>query len=183
MSSTRIYSNECKFCARYLKDNGVSGDNFDELVALITELDPDYKLIKIEKEDFFKSLATKLRNLWPAGDKEGKWAWRDSVTNLTRRLQLLWQQRQLSNYSLEDCLTAARKYLAQFEQSTKYMMLLKYFILKQKSIVSPDGKMSYVTESVFADILEGKSELAAQMEDWTIGLDDTPVTLDEGDLI
>ena len=58
MSSTRIYSNECKFCARYLKDNGVSGDNFDELVALITELDPDYKLIKIEKEDFFKSLAT-----------------------------------------------------------------------------------------------------------------------------
>jgi len=191
MSSTRIYSNECKFCARYLKDNGVSGDNFDEVVALITELDPDYKLIKIEKPDFFKDLATRLRDLWPAGskivqNKDGSYTeypWRDSVTNLTRRLQLLWQQRELKNYFLEDCLSAARKYLAQFEQSTKYMKILKYFIFKQKGIVKEDGKITYVNESTFADMLEGKSELSAEL-DWTIGEDDTiPGTIEEGELI
>ena len=184
MPATKIYSNECRFCARYLKEHGVpSGENFDELVALITDLDPDYKLIKIEKPDFFKDLAIRLRDLWPAGEKDGQWPWRDSVTNLTRRLQLLWQQRELKDYTLEDCLTAARKYLAQFEQSTKYMKILKYFIFKQKGIVKDNGKMSYVNESTFADILEGKSELSAEF-DWTIGEDGTiPETIEEGELI
>lgn len=183
MQSAIRYSDECKFCARYLRDHGVAeGENFDELVALITELDPDYKLIRVEKEDFFKILATKLRDLWPAGDKDGKWAWRDSIGNLTRRLQLLWQMRELKNYTLDDCLSAARKYVSQFEDSTRYMKTLKYFILKQKSIVSPDGKMNYVQESTFADILEGKSDISALEQEW-FGEIQTSTELDEGTLI
>ena len=166
MSSTRIYSNECRFCARYLRDHGVESENFDEIVSLLTDLDPDYKLIKIEKEDFFKSLATKLRELWPAGDKADKYPWRDYVTNLTRRLQLLWQIRELTNYSLEDCLIAARKYLARFERDTKYMKTLKYFILKQKEVVDQVGKKKYINESSFADILEGKTDQEALEAEW-----------------
>ena len=179
MQLARHYTDECKFCARYLRDNGVESSNFDELVALITDLDPDYKLIKIEKEDFFKTLATKMRDLWPAGEKDNKYPWRDSITNLARRLQLLWQIRELKNYSLDDCLSAARKYLAQFQDNTKYMKTLKYFILKQKSIVSQDGKINYVQESQFADILEGKSDLSQEVDEW---FDVINVT-DEGTLI
>lgn len=183
MPATKIYSNECRFCARYLKEHGVpSGENFDELVSLISELDPDYKLIKIEKEDFFKTLANKLRELWPVGEKDGKYPWRDSITNLTRRLQLLWQQRELKDYTLEDCLTAARKYLAQFEENTKYMKVLKYFILKQKSIVdNKTGKINYVSESTFADILEGKTDIALELDQWFDMVD--KYSNEEGELI
>ena len=62
------------------------------------------------------------------------------------------------------------------------MKVLKYFILKQKSVYAPDGKISYVSESTFADILEGKSELAAEAEGWFIG-DDASTTYEEGELI
>lgn len=183
MPATKLYSNECRFCARYLKEHGVpSGEYFDEIVSLITDLDPDYKLLKVEKEDFFTDLAKRLRELWPSGEKEGKYPWKDSLTNTVRRLQLLWQLRGLQNYTLEDCLSAARKYLAQFEDNTKYMKTLKYFILKQKSdVVDNDGKLHYTQESTFADILEGKSDLSAEI-DWTNDIDLTN-TYEEGLLI
>lgn len=154
MQSTRTYSDECKFCARYLLDNGVQSSNFDEVVALLSDLDPDFELVKIEKSDFFTDLAQKLRELWPSGEKDGKWPWRDSVQNIAKRLKFLWEDRKLGQYTLEECLTAARRYLAQYEDNTKYMQVLKYFIFKQKSVVQADGKIHYTHESKFADYLE-----------------------------
>lgn len=107
-------------------------------------------------DEFFTTLASKMRVLWPQGDKEGKWAWRDSVPNLAKRLKTLWEIRKLRSFNIEDCLIVCRKYLSQYENDVKYMQVLKYFILKQKEIVGSDGRIKYLSSSRFADMLEGK---------------------------
>lgn len=45
------------------------------------------------KKSFFEELAERLREMWPPGEKDGKYPWRDSVGNLARRLELLWADR------------------------------------------------------------------------------------------
>ena len=174
---------ETLFCVKYLLEHGVNSSNFDDTAKLLEAFNvPEYKLVKLGKDEWFHELATKLRPLWPAGDKDGKWAWRDSVKNLSDRLKLLWQQRQLKEYSIDECLSCARRYLAQYENDTRYMMLLKYFIMKQKSIVDPkDGRLIYTIESRLADMLEGKSEIDALENELDSILEDTSVG--EGELV
>lgn len=112
----------------------------------------------VPDENYFKELAQKLRNLWPTGEKDGKYPWRDSVGNLVKRLQNLWTIRELEAYPIETCVSVAQRYLARFEQDAKYMKILKYYILKQGSITRIDGKIVHTNESLFADMLEGKAE-------------------------
>ena len=116
-------------------------------------------------QEFFQELANKLRGLWPSGEKDGKYPWRDSVDNLTTRLKNLWMLRELKDYTLDECLAAARRYLEQFRDNAKYMQTLKYFILKQHSIVQKDGSIKYINESKFADLLEGSLARSMQ-EEW-----------------
>lgn len=109
---------------------------------------------KGDGEEFLEAVAKGLRNLWPSGEKDGKWPWRDSVANIRKRLEFVWQQYELGDgYTVDDCLRAGRRYLAQFESSTKYMMLLKYFVFKQEKMVASDGRISYTYKSAFADFL------------------------------
>lgn len=126
----------------------------------------DAKASEDVSSDFFGDLATKLRELWPPGDKGGKYPWRDSVSNLVPRLRFLWKERGYGDkYSVEDCLTAARNYLSKFENDTKYMQTLKYFIFKQEHSVAKDGKMVYTYKSSLGDTLENLSSLEMQ-QDW-----------------
>lgn len=119
-----------------------------------------------QEGDFFEQLATAMRKLWPAGEKDGKYSWRDSVSNLTKRLKLLWEIRNLKQYTLDECLTVARRYLSQFEHNAKYMKTLKYFILRQNDrIVARDGQIHYIDQSTFADMLEGQTSFDVS-NDW-----------------
>ena len=178
------YSPEVKFCVRYLLNHGINSTNLVKVQLQLGSDDADFNLVPVpsSQKDFFTELAEKLRELWPPGDKDGKYAWRDSVSNLSRRLKVLWDDRlKDKEFTLDECLTAARKYLAQHEDDVKYMQTLKYFILKQKQIVdSKTGRIKYINESKFADILEGNSEIAA-MDDWSNILN--VVNVDDGELI
>lgn len=108
-----------------------------------------------ERSSSMEDIAKGLWKLWPSGEKDGKWAWRDSVPNLTKRLQFLWSEREFGDkFTVEDCLRAGRRYLAQFQQDTKYMQILKYFIFKQTSLVGSDGKIHYIYKSTLGDFLE-----------------------------
>lgn len=183
MSKKESYSPEVKFCVRYLLNQGITAFNFGRVQLQLSSDDADFSLVPMpsSKKDFFTELAEKLRELWPPGEKDGKYAWRDSVPNLSRRLKVLWDERfKGKEFTIDECLVAARKYLAQFEDNVKYMQTLKYFILKQKSIVEKDGRLRYISESKFADILEGNSELAA-MDEWNDILNGS--SIDEGELI
>lgn len=110
----------------------------------------------IGKDDaFFENLAPKLRELWPKGDKDGKYSWREPAGVIAKRLKFIWQENNLQNkYSEEDVLQAARAYLARFSDDTKYMQLLKYFIFKQVHSTHKDGKMVYTYTSTLCNILE-----------------------------
>lgn len=124
-------SQQVLFCAKYLSERGYSSHDFDDLVEQSKKLKVDYNLVKKEPTTFFFELAEKLRELWPPGEKEGKYPWRDSVDNLRRRLMELWATKLAGKtFTVEECLVVARKYLSQFQHDTKYMMILKYFILK-----------------------------------------------------
>ena len=140
----------------------------------------DNNVRKSQKIDsmYFVTLAEGLRELWPAGEKDGKWPWRDSVSNLTRRLQNLWDIRELDEYPLETCMTVARKYLAQYEDDAKFMQTLKYFILKQEDMVGKDGRKRHTDKSVFADMLESSS----MFDEWN-GVFETSSTFEQGELI
>lgn len=109
-------------------------------------------------QEYFTEIAKGLRELWPAGEKDGKYPWRDSVPNLAKRLKLIWEYRDMQEYSLDLCLAAGRKYLAQFERDARYMQTLKYFIFKQGRLIGKDGRITYIYNSKFADMLEGMSD-------------------------
>lgn len=117
--------------------------------------------------EFYQNLARELRKLWPPGMKDGKYPWRESVSALVSRLEVLFDERDLFDYSLEDCLTAARRYLSQYEENASYMQTLKYFVLKQKKIYIDAHHVKYVNESKFADILENQlTKSDTEQDEW-----------------
>ena len=160
------YSDEAIFCAKYLHERGfLSGTHLEEITALFDDFDAEFKFVRIETGYFIK-LAKELRSLWPAGEKDGKYPWRESVANLARRLEMLWAARNMQEIPIETCLMVARKYLAQYENDTKYMQTLKYFILKQGKIVREDGSIKYIQQSQFADMLDAVTEEDKQQSEW-----------------
>lgn len=177
-----IYSSEVKFCVRYLLNHGVNSLSFTDVVNELGPNDVQFDLVRsgyTNYKPFFEELAEKLRELWPAGEKDGKWPWRDSVGNLSRRLDTLWKDRDFKEKTIEECLMVARKYLAQFEDNAKYMQTLKYFILKQDKLVDKKtGRIRYINKSVFADMLESNSV----MEGWEDAFE-SDNTFEQGELI
>ena len=181
MSKKGNYSPEVKFCVKYLLNQGINSTNFVKVQLQLSSDDADFNLVPVpsSQKDFFTELAEKMRELWPAGEKDGKYPWRDSVGNLSRRLQALWKDRGFGEKTVEECLTVARRYLAQFEDNAKYMQTLKYFILKQDSIVDKNtGRIKYINKSVFADMLESNSVL----EEWG-DVFESSNTIEQGELI
>lgn len=171
---------EVKFCVRYLLEHGVNSKNFTTVALVLKPTDTRFQFTKIgATTSFFEELAERLRELWPPGEKDGKWPWRDSVSNLSIRLRSLWTSRNLKDYTIDECLTVARRYLAQFEDNAKYMMTLKYFIMKQDKLVGKDGRINYINKSVFADMLESVSSTD---DEWNTIFESTSTT-EQGELI
>lgn len=182
MTNNQQYTSEEKFCVKYLLDHGIDSKNFTDVVKQLRPGDTIYDFVKSENKAFFDELAAKLRELWPPGEKCGKWPWRESVSNVSKRLEILWKERMREKtYTVEQCLAAARKYLAQFESDTTYMMLLKYFIMKQDQIVKENGHVTYVIKSTLADMLESDADFNKIDDEWNTVLNDASV--EEGELI
>ena len=141
------------FCLKYLLGQGYFPDDVEAVKMATDKLKEKYVLVRLD-ESFFTELAEQLRILWPPGEKDGKYPWRDSVPNLAKRLETLWKLRRLERFTKDDCLRVARKYLAQFQDDRKYMCILNYFILKQNTITQPNGKKRLINQSKLADMLE-----------------------------
>ena len=166
MATQKKYSDEAVFCAKYLNDRGfLSGDKLEEITALIDDLDADFQFVKVDL-NYYVRLAKQLRELWPTGEKDGKYPWRDSIANLSRRLETLWVSRNLGEIPIDTCLMVARKYLAQYENNMKFMQTLKYFILKQGKIANEDGSVKLIQQSQFADMLESVTEEDKEQAKW-----------------
>lgn len=103
-----------------------------------------------EPQDRLIQLATKLKEIFPKGKKDGtNYYWADGVALIVRRLKLFFKKYG-DKFTDEQIIQAAEKYVQGFNGNYQYMRLLKYFIFKEK--VGANGEV------------EGDSELISYIE-------------------
>ena len=103
-----------------------------------------------EPQDRLIQLATKLKEIFPKGKKDGtNYYWADGVALIIRRLKLFFKKYG-NKFTDEQIIQAAEKYVQGFNGNYQYMRLLKYFIFKEK--VGANGEV------------EGDSELISYIE-------------------
>jgi hypothetical protein len=98
---------------------------------VIKELDLLSVSSKISDSDI-RSLAEKLREVFPKGKKEGtNKYWRDSVSNVAKKLSNFYKE--YGYFDDEVILNAATKYVASFGNNRQLMRILPYFLEKEGS--------------------------------------------------
>ena len=119
-----------------------------------------------EPQDRLIQLATKLKEIFPKGKKDGtNYYWAEGVALIVRRLKLFFKKYG-NEFTDEQIAQAAEKYVQGFNGNYQYMRLLKYFIFKEK--VGANGEVEGDSELI------SYSENAGQEEDlkndWTSSL-------------
>lgn len=143
----------------FSKCNVVVSDNVKELVSTII-IDSDKNII--DKDSEFIELANKLRELYPAGKKEGTtYTWRGTTAEVAKKLKTLVAKYGYS-FTPEQAINATKEYIRSFNGDYQKMRLLKYFILK--SVVDADGNVNVISELM--DLIENEGQLEAERKDW-----------------
>lgn len=107
----------------------LSTNSKDLLSKIITNSNPKIK----ESSDRYKKLAEDLMAIFPEGKKAGTtYYWRGSITVISERLKKLVAQKNVE-FTDEQAVSAARRYVQSFNGNYKYMSILMYFIYKNKS--------------------------------------------------
>ena len=137
----------------------VISDKVKDLISTIS-IDSDKNVI--DKDSEFTELATELREIYPAGRKDGTtYMWRGTTAEVTKKLKTL-----VVKYGFvinkESVIKATKEYVNSFNGNYRYMQLLKYFILK--SVKDADGNVDIKSELM--SIIENSGQLDAQREDW-----------------
>lgn len=150
-------SDECLFCVKYLQEHGILSNNFDEIASLLNDIDADleFDLVRVNT-DYFHKLAVALRKIWPSGKKPGTTvSWVESENSTAKRLEILWRTRRLKKIPVDKVVQLASMYISDFNEDTKYMKTLKYFIYKHiKQGIDNKGKPYITCESNLADMIE-----------------------------
>lgn len=149
------------FADRDLFSSGklVISDKVKDLISTIS-IDSDKNVI--DKDSEFTELATELREIYPAGRKDGTtYMWRGTTAEVAKKLKTL-----VVKYGFvinkESVIKATKEYVNSFNGNYRYMQLLKYFILK--SVKDADGNVDIKSELM--SIIENSGQLDAQREDW-----------------
>ena len=137
----------------------VISDKVKDLISTIS-IDSDKNVI--DKDSEFTELATELREIYPAGRKDGTtYMWRGTTAEVAKKLKTL-----VVKYGFvinkENVIKATKEYVNSFNGNYRYMQLLKYFILK--SVKDADGNVDIKSELM--SIIENSGQLDAQREDW-----------------
>lgn len=115
---------------------------------------PDEKLIQ---------LAIRLKEIFPKGKKEGtNYYWADGVALIIRRLRLFFKKYG-NDFTDEQIIQAAEKYVQGFNGNYQYMKLLKYFIFKEKVGVGGDVE----GDSELINYIENAGQEENLKDDWT----------------
>lgn len=133
-------------------------------------------------DDFLLEIATKLKEIFPKGKKEGtNYYWAEGTALIVRRLKLFLKKyeeyirnefkEEFSKLNKEEfnkflgnkILYAASKYVDSFNGSYRYMKLLKYFILKEKIGVAGEVE----GESELMNYIENYGQEENLRNDWT----------------
>lgn len=137
----------------------VVSDNVKDLISTIS-IDSDKNII--DKDAEFTELASKLRDLYPSGRKEGTtYLWRGTTMEVAKKLKTLVVK---YGYTLnaESVIKATKEYISSFNGNYRYMQLLKYFILK--SVKDADGNTEVKSELM--SLIENSGQTDCQRDDW-----------------
>ena len=116
-----------------------------------------------EPQDRLIQLATKLKEIFPKGKKDGtNYYWADGVALIVRRLKLFFRKYG-DTYTDEQIVQAAEKYVQGFNGNYQYMRLLKYFIFKEK--VGANGEVEGDSELI--SYIENADQTDDLKTDWT----------------
>lgn len=137
----------------------VVSDKVKELVSTIA-IDSDKNVI--DKDAEFIELANELRELYPAGRKEGTtYMWRGTTAEIAKKLKTLVVKYKYS-FTREQVIRATKEYVSSFNGNYKKMRLLKYFILKSEK--DADDNVNVISELM--TLIENEGQIDAQRDDW-----------------
>ena len=134
----------------------------DKVKDLISTMSINSDKNVIDKDSEFTELATELREIYPAGRKDGTtYMWRGTTAEVAKKLKTLVVK---YGYTInrEDVLKATKEYVNSFNGNYRYMQLLKYFILK--SVRDADGNVDIKSELM--SLIENSDQIDAQRDDW-----------------
>lgn len=116
-----------------------------------------------EPQNRLIQLATKLKEIFPKGKKDGtNYYWADGVALIVRRLKLFFKKYG-NKFTDEQIIQAAEKYVQGFNGNYQYMRLLKYFIFKEK--VGANGEVEGDSELI--SYIENADQTDDLKTDWT----------------
>ena len=134
----------------------------DKVKDLISTISIDSDKNVIDKDSEFTELATELREIYPAGRKDGTtYMWRGTTAEVAKKLKTLVVKYGFT-INREDVIKATKEYVSSFNGNYKYMQLLKYFILK--SVRDADGNVDVKSELM--SIIENSGQVSTQRDDW-----------------
>ena len=137
----------------------VISDKVKDLISTIS-IDSDKNVI--DKDSEFTELATELREIYPAGRKDGTtYMWRGTTAEVAKKLKTLVVKYGFT-INREDVIKATKEYVSSFNGNYRYMQLLKYFILK--SVKDADGNVDVKSELM--SIIENSGQVNTQRDDW-----------------
>lgn len=143
----------------FSKDNIIVSDKIKKLISTII-IDSDKNII--DKDAEFIELAKELRELYPAGRKEGTtYIWRGTTAEIAKKLKTLVVKYKYS-FTKEQVLKATKDYINSFNGNYKRMRLLKYFILKSEK--DADGNINVISELM--TLIENEGQINSQRDDW-----------------
>ena len=119
-----------------------------------------------KSEDNLTNLATKLKEIFPKGKKDGtNYYWADGAALIVRRLKLFFKKYG-NTYTDKQIIQATSKYVESFNGNYTYMRLLKYFIFKEK--VGAAGEVEGDSELI--SYIENAGQEDNLSNDWTTTL-------------
>lgn len=115
-------------------------------------------------QDSLTSLASKLKEIFPKGKKEGtNFYWAEGIALIIRRLKLFFKKYG-NEFTDDQIISAAEKYVQGFNGDYRYMKLLKYFIFKEKLGVGGEVE----GESELINYIENADQEDEINKDWDV---------------
>ena len=122
--------------------------------------------LKEEKKSELEILASKLKEVFPKGKKEGtNQYWSEGTALIIKRLNLFYRKYGKS-YTNEQILDAARRYVESYKGDYRFMRTLKYFIWAEKT----NAKSEVESTSDLLTYIENKDEIQVENGNWEIEL-------------
>lgn len=122
--------------------------------------------LKEEKKSELEVLASKLKEVFPKGKKEGtNQYWSEGTALIVKRLNLFYKKYGKS-YTNEQILNAAKRYVESYKGDYRFMRTLKYFIWAEKT----NAKSEVESTSDLLTYIENKDEIQVENGNWEIEL-------------